>query len=97
MERLHSWLEAQFYRTLHGAEVGDLFMTLIHTGQLCGVNSCSAAPGNGRSAGLDDGSVDLAHTARPDRFEDFMRPGFVTRREWHCPKPDKCNRSGRGP
>ena len=28
-----------FYRTLHGAEVGDLFMSLIHTCQLCGVNS----------------------------------------------------------
>ena len=28
-----------FYRTLHGAEVGDLFMTLIHTCQLCGANS----------------------------------------------------------
>jgi len=31
---------ALFYRTLHGAEVGDLFMTLIHTCQLCGANSC---------------------------------------------------------
>jgi hypothetical protein len=30
---------ALFYRTLHGAEVGDLFITLIHTCQLCGVNS----------------------------------------------------------
>jgi hypothetical protein len=30
---------ALFYRTLHGAEVGDLFMTLIHTCQLCGANS----------------------------------------------------------
>jgi hypothetical protein len=30
---------ALFYRTLHGAQVGDLFMTLIHTCQLCGVNS----------------------------------------------------------
>ena len=29
---------ALFYRTLHGAEVGDLFMTLIHTCQLCGAN-----------------------------------------------------------
>jgi transposase len=28
-----------FYRTLHGAQVGDLFMSLIHTCQLCGVNS----------------------------------------------------------
>jgi hypothetical protein len=30
---------ALFYRTLHGAQVGDLFMTLIHTCQLCGANS----------------------------------------------------------
>lgn len=30
---------ALFYRTLHGAEVGDLFMTLIHTCQLCSANS----------------------------------------------------------
>jgi transposase len=30
---------ALFYRTLHGAEVGDLFMSLIHTCQLCGAHS----------------------------------------------------------
>jgi transposase len=30
---------ALFYRTLHGAEVGHLFMSLIHTCQLCGANS----------------------------------------------------------
>jgi transposase len=30
---------ALFYRTLHGAQVGDLFMSLIHTCQLCAVNS----------------------------------------------------------
>src|SRR3984893_4708875 len=30
---------ALFYRTLHGADVGDLYMTLIHTCQLCGANS----------------------------------------------------------
>jgi hypothetical protein len=28
-----------FYRTLNGAEVGDLFMSLLHTCQLCGANS----------------------------------------------------------
>jgi transposase len=28
-----------FYRTLNGAEVGDLFMSLIHTCQLCDANS----------------------------------------------------------
>jgi hypothetical protein len=30
---------ALFYKTLHGAEVGDLFMSLIHSCQLAGVNS----------------------------------------------------------
>jgi transposase len=30
---------ALFYRTLPGAEVGDLFMRLIHTCELCRVNS----------------------------------------------------------
>jgi hypothetical protein len=30
---------ALFYRTLNGAQVGDLFMALIHTSQLCGANS----------------------------------------------------------
>jgi len=30
---------ALFYRTLNGAQVGDLFMSLIHTCQLRGVNS----------------------------------------------------------
>jgi hypothetical protein len=30
---------ALFYRTINGAQVGDLFMTLIHTCQLAGANS----------------------------------------------------------
>jgi transposase len=30
---------ALFYRTLNGAQVGDLFMSLIHACQLCGANS----------------------------------------------------------
>jgi transposase len=30
---------ALFYRTLNGAQVGDLYMTLIHTCQLCSANS----------------------------------------------------------
>src|SRR4029077_18145297 len=30
---------ALFYRTLNAAQVGDLFMSLIHTCHLCGVNS----------------------------------------------------------
>jgi hypothetical protein len=30
---------ALFYRTLNGADVGDLFMSLIHTCQLCDANS----------------------------------------------------------
>jgi transposase len=29
---------ALFYRTQNGAQVGDLFMSLIHTAELCGVN-----------------------------------------------------------
>jgi hypothetical protein len=32
-------LHALFYRRLNGAQVGDLFMSLIHTCQLCGANS----------------------------------------------------------
>ena len=30
---------ALFYRTLHGSDVGDLFMSLIHTCELAGVNA----------------------------------------------------------
>jgi transposase len=30
---------ALFYRTMNGAEAGDLFMSLIHTCELCGANS----------------------------------------------------------
>jgi hypothetical protein len=29
---------ALFYRTLNGAQAGDLFMSLIHTCELCGAN-----------------------------------------------------------
>jgi transposase len=29
---------ALFYRTINGARVGDLFMSLIHTAELCGIN-----------------------------------------------------------
>ena len=29
---------ALFYRTLNGAQAGDLFISLIHTLQLCGAN-----------------------------------------------------------
>jgi len=29
---------ALFYRTLNGAHVGDLFMSMIHTAELCGAN-----------------------------------------------------------
>jgi hypothetical protein len=28
-----------FYKTLYGADVGHIFMSLIHTCQLCGANS----------------------------------------------------------
>jgi hypothetical protein len=30
---------ARFYKTLNGAQVGDLFMSLIHTAELCGANA----------------------------------------------------------
>lgn len=30
---------AQFYKTLNGAQASDLFMSLIHTCRLCDVNS----------------------------------------------------------
>ena len=44
VERSLKWVvlhrkNALFYRTLNGAQVGDLYMTLIHTCQLCSVNS----------------------------------------------------------
>jgi len=38
-ESLPNRKNALFYRTLNGAQVGDLFMSLIHTCQLCGANS----------------------------------------------------------
>jgi transposase len=30
---------SMFYKTLHGARVGDIYMSLIHTCELCGVNA----------------------------------------------------------
>ena len=30
---------ALFYKTLNGAQVGDLFMSLIHSCELCGANA----------------------------------------------------------
>lgn len=35
---------ALFYRTLNGTQVGDLFMSLIHTCDLCGTNRSSISP-----------------------------------------------------
>jgi transposase len=56
-----------FYRSLNGAQVGDLFMSLIHTCQLCGANSfdylielqrhtqeLAARPTNLGCVGIDD-------------------------------------------
>jgi len=37
-KRFHSRKNALFYKTLNGAEVGDLFMSLIHSCELNGVN-----------------------------------------------------------
>ena len=41
---------ALFYRTVHGAQIGDLFMSLIHTCQLCGANSIDYLTGLPRHA-----------------------------------------------
>jgi transposase len=38
-KHFHNRKNALFYRTLNGAQVGDLFMSLIHTAELCGANS----------------------------------------------------------
>jgi len=38
-KRFRSRKNALFYKTLHGAEVGDVWMSLIHTCQLCHANS----------------------------------------------------------
>ena len=35
----HNRKNSLFYKTVNGAEVGDLFMSLIHTCELNGVNS----------------------------------------------------------
>ena len=60
---------ALFYRTLNGAQVGDLFMSLIHTCELCGVNSFDyltelqrhAAGTGGQPGGVD--AVELPRDA----------------------------------
>ena len=38
-QRCTAQKERLFYRTLKGADIDDLFLTLIHTCQLCGANS----------------------------------------------------------
>ena len=35
----HSRDNSLFYRTVHGSEVGDLFMSLIHSCELAGANA----------------------------------------------------------
>jgi transposase len=63
---------ALFYRTLNGAEVGDLFMSLIHTCQLCGANSFDYLTALQRHAqelaarGVD--AVELSRDAGADRI-----------------------------
>jgi len=58
---------ALFYRTLHGAEAGDLFMSLIHTCELADANpfdylaECRSIQGAGiQPSGMD--AVELAET-----------------------------------
>ena len=37
-KRFHSRKNSLFYKTLHGAQVGDLYMSLIHSCELNGAN-----------------------------------------------------------
>ena len=77
---------ALFYRTLHGAEVGDLFMSLIHTCELCGANSlrlpdrvAAARPGtDGQPRGVD--ALELPRDAGPEQNR-AMRE-CAARRNW---------------
>jgi hypothetical protein len=39
VELFHNRKNALFYRMPNGAQVGDLFMTLVHTCQVCGTDS----------------------------------------------------------
>jgi hypothetical protein len=67
------WKNALFYRTLNGAEVGDLFLSLIHTCQLCGANSFDyltevqrlRSGTGGQARGVD--AVELSRNAGADR------------------------------
>jgi hypothetical protein len=52
---------ALFYRTLHGAEAGDLFMSLIHTCELTGANPAACTRAGGESFGAD--AVELPRDA----------------------------------
>ena len=58
---------ALFYRTLNGAQVGDLFMSLIHTCQLCGANSFDyliELQRHARGTGGQPGGVDAVELPR---------------------------------
>jgi hypothetical protein len=62
---------ALFYRTLNGAQVGDLFMSLIHTCQLCG-------------AKIQQGFLAIARYVRCSRCQNWVSSvpqGFVRLRQ----------------
>jgi hypothetical protein len=70
---------ALFYRTLNGAQVGDLYMSLIHTCQLCGVNSFDymvelqqPRPGTGRLSHAVD-AMELSRDSGAPRFRLALR------------------------
>ena len=75
---------ALFYRTLNGAQVGDLFMSLIHTCELCGANSFDyltelqrhARGTDGQPSGVD--AVELSRDAGGGRWS-MMNPSWPKR------------------
>ena len=76
---------ALFYKTLNGAQVGDLFMSLIHTCQLCGANSFDyltelqrhPAELAAHSGGVD--AVELSRDAGADRDAGSRKHNMMVR------------------
>ena len=68
---------ALFYKTCRGARVGDLFMSLIHTCQLCGANAFDYLTELERHAG--------ELSAGPEQLDAVELPGNARRR--HVSRP----------
>jgi len=68
---------ALYYRSLNGAQVGDLFMTLIHTCQLCGANSFDYLVELQRNA-----RELAAYPAEQPRYDETRMAEKDTRRPW---------------